>query len=249
MFSDLNNLDPTFGYHRVCYSRFTDKTRVECAEARKKRLAEAHIPEPQEQSGPELSPPTPSPKKRLRSHHAAVTISQASARSSNVLPNICIICKRETLREGPRTNRVTVKLMQAETCDAGLLRQAATEKADETILRHIRNRDCAAIEVKYHGSCYHQYTRFLRSQSESSRRDHVTKEPWEVHPSFGQTRRSGHQKEENGTNTPWQGKHRGYPDDTNSCERNHITPGYQEPSLKSFTVQQPHNCVIRDDYL
>lgn len=111
VFSDVNDIDPAFGYHRVCYSRFTDKTKVERAIARKERLAKTHIQDVQMQEEAEAIPSTPSPKKRLRSHHASAAVSQAAARSSNILPRICIICRKENLREGPRSKRVTAKLM------------------------------------------------------------------------------------------------------------------------------------------
>jgi hypothetical protein len=39
------------------------------------------------------------------------------------------------------------KLVKAETFDGGLLRQAAEGKNDDSILTHIRGKDCVAIEV------------------------------------------------------------------------------------------------------
>lgn len=39
---------------------------------------------------------------------------------------------------------------QAETIDCGRLQEAAESKNDESILIHIRDKDCVAIEVKYH---------------------------------------------------------------------------------------------------
>jgi len=57
----------------------------------------------------------------------------------------------------------------------GLLREAAEMKSDESILRHIRDKDCVAIEVKYHRTCYRNYTRFL-SKTESSKEERYVKE-------------------------------------------------------------------------
>lgn len=51
--------------------------------------------------------------------------------------------------------------MAAETYDGGLLREAAEKKNDESILTHIRGKDCVAIEVKYHKSCHLNYCRYL----------------------------------------------------------------------------------------
>lgn len=53
----------------------------------------------------------------------------------------------------------------AETVDAGLLRRAAEQKNDESVLHYIRGKDCVAIEVHYHTSCYKSYTQFLYKRS------------------------------------------------------------------------------------
>ena len=52
--------------------------------------------------------------------------------------------------------------MSAETIDGGRLREAATRKGDESIILHIADKDCVALEVKYHKRCYQRYTEFLR---------------------------------------------------------------------------------------
>lgn len=59
-------------------------------------------------------------------------------------------------------------LALCETENAGLLREAATAKNDEQILLQIRNKDCVAIEVRYHQKCYKNYTNFLYRQKEST---------------------------------------------------------------------------------
>ena len=53
------------------------------------------------------------------------------------------------------------RLVQCELVDGGQLLQAAKLKQDDAILNHIENRDCVAIEVRYHASCHREYTRFL----------------------------------------------------------------------------------------
>ncbi|GAA6102814.1 uncharacterized protein LOC107704663 [Tachysurus ichikawai] len=52
-------------------------------------------------------------------------------------------------------------LSQAETLCAGQLLKAAEMKEDTSILVHIQDKDCVSLEVRYHKSCYRQYTRFL----------------------------------------------------------------------------------------
>ena len=57
--------------------------------------------------------------------------------------------------------RIQDKLVSAETVDGGKLREAATRKEDQKILVHILDKDCIALEVKYHQKCYKNYTSFL----------------------------------------------------------------------------------------
>lgn len=57
--------------------------------------------------------------------------------------------------------RKRTPLVLAETLNAGLLREAAECKQDEHILMKIRDKDCVALEVRYHRQCYTNYTRFL----------------------------------------------------------------------------------------
>ncbi len=54
-------------------------------------------------------------------------------------------------------------LVSCETVDAGRLLEAATKKKDDRILVKILEKDCVAIEVKYHMKCYKNYTNFLFS--------------------------------------------------------------------------------------
>ncbi len=56
-------------------------------------------------------------------------------------------------------------LVLCETVNGGLLRDAATEKKDDSILLQIMDKDCVAIEVRYHRKCYTNYTNFLHRQA------------------------------------------------------------------------------------
>ncbi|XP_057711366.1 uncharacterized protein LOC130928664 [Corythoichthys intestinalis] len=53
----------------------------------------------------------------------------------------------------------------------GHCRQAAEMKKDSSILLHIKDKDCVATEVRYHKSCYCDYTRFLTKPTETATRD------------------------------------------------------------------------------
>ncbi|KAM9751518.1 uncharacterized protein ACNS7B_008348 isoform 1-T1 [Menidia menidia] len=89
--------------------------------------------------------------------------------SSAILPEICLICKRKNNFITKQGKRVKDKLAKAETANCGRLRDAAELKHDESILMHIRDKDCVAVEARYHHSCYRSYIRFLtKSQDESS---------------------------------------------------------------------------------
>ena len=43
--------------------------------------------------------------------------------------------------------------------------KAAQLKHDSSILIHINDKDCVSLEVRYHKSCYRNYTRFLSTSS------------------------------------------------------------------------------------
>lgn len=62
-------------------------------------------------------------------------------------------------------------MVSAETVDGGKLREAATMKADESILIQINNKDMVALEVKYHRRCYEKYTSFLRHKTQSNEKE------------------------------------------------------------------------------
>ena len=86
---------------------------------------------------------------------------------------ICVLCKKEKTI----TCRVTGKrkkehLVKCSTIDAINLKQAAEDNKNETLLMQIKDKDCVAIEVRYHNSCYKDYTCYLTEpQSDTSKND------------------------------------------------------------------------------
>ena len=60
------------------------------------------------------------------------------------------------------------RLVSAETIDGGRLREAVTKTNDEGILLQILNKDCVAVEVKYHKRCYKRYIFISRKVHECS---------------------------------------------------------------------------------
>ena len=71
---------------------------------------------------------------------------------------ICVVITQQYTRK-----RNLDQLISVETIDGGKLREAATKKNDQQILIHILDKDCVAIEVKYHKCYYRKYTSFLNN--------------------------------------------------------------------------------------
>ncbi|KAJ4940926.1 hypothetical protein JOQ06_027216 [Pogonophryne albipinna] len=83
------------------------------------------------------------------------------ARSGPVLPAWCIICKMKEKMIIKAGKRQRDQLCKTETLSAGKLQKVAEKKDDQSVLLHIKDKDCVALEVRYHKSCYSQYTKFL----------------------------------------------------------------------------------------
>jgi len=89
-------------------------------------------------------------------------IAKQPTKSSHILPTVCIVCRSGKTFQDSRGRKQKEPLTLCEQIDGGKLRLAAEEKDDKNILVHIRDRDCVAIEVRYHRSCYKGYTDYLR---------------------------------------------------------------------------------------
>ena len=64
---------------------------------------------------------------------------------------------------------VAVRLSQAETLTGGQLKAVAELKKDEKLLRILSEKDCVALEVKYHKCCYKNYVRnYAKASSQFS---------------------------------------------------------------------------------
>ena len=60
--------------------------------------------------------------------------------------------------------RVRQDLSLAQTLTAGVLEEVAKISNDESILIHIRGKDCVALEARYHKRCYQRYTKCLSNK-------------------------------------------------------------------------------------
>ena len=99
--------------------------------------------------------------------------------SFNILPKVCIICKKSGpifVKDNKSRKRIRQGLSQAQTIKAGLLYDTAVSKEDEDILLQIRDKDCVAIEVKYHKQCYSRYTKHFANTSAKIVEDETTNE-------------------------------------------------------------------------
>ncbi|KAK7467983.1 hypothetical protein BaRGS_00036789 [Batillaria attramentaria] len=124
------------GYHDACYKAFTHKVRIAQAE---KRVAKGKL----------VRKPSPV-RKVLRKRE--------DRRPSNILPPVCIICRKEkwVKRKGTGT-RTRETLLQGGSEGHGFL-EAASLLHREDILRDLNYKDdLLAVEAKYHASCYKQF--------------------------------------------------------------------------------------------
>ena len=80
-----------------------------------------------------------------------------------VLPPVCIICKKVKYKVNHEKKRNVERLKKVETLTAGKLLEAARLKERHDILVHLEGtgRDLPALEPWYHHSCYMDLTRFL----------------------------------------------------------------------------------------
>uniref|UniRef100_UPI00358FE14D uncharacterized protein n=1 Tax=Myxine glutinosa TaxID=7769 RepID=UPI00358FE14D len=153
------------GFHHQCYARFTDSQRVERVMKSMKKKADdlastATVPQA-DVGGEKVEAENTKPTKRraLRSSFGRPPV---PARSQHVLPNICILCQKEkTIRCRSTRKRKKEHLVTCSTIDAVHLQQAAEDSGNVSLLMQIKDKDCVAIEVRYHNSCYRDFTRYL----------------------------------------------------------------------------------------
>ena len=106
----------------------------------------------------ESLPPT---KKRPLRSSTCFSQMKAQARSEHVLARICILCKKEkTITCTVTRKRKLERLTKCSTLEAAKLVQAANDNNNAELLLQIQGKDCVAIEVQYHGSCYKDFTRY-----------------------------------------------------------------------------------------
>ncbi|XP_071958032.1 uncharacterized protein [Antedon mediterranea] len=150
-FDDVVREHPGLGFHATCYRRYTDTSRLKKAETR--------VAKKRSQAGDSESPDEP-PVKRAK-HFLRSSSATAMVQKATILPKKCIICKLQDKLVTIQGKRGHDKLRKALTDDAGMLRKAAEMREDESILKDIRGKSCACIEVRYHDQCYKNYTKIV----------------------------------------------------------------------------------------
>lgn len=139
---------PKGGYHRRCYQSYTNIvniSRMEAATPTIKTTSPA-TESMESQSANETCNETAS--KRIHRSHASTFDIQK-----------CIICQKiKSMRKKGGRGAEPLTQNISEYGSQSLLRAAEIRK-DENVLLHLRGQDCIACEVKYHRTCYKNYTR------------------------------------------------------------------------------------------
>ena len=113
-------------------------------------------------------PEVKKPRRELRVREA----STSSRRSAHILPAECIICQKSgRLDVKKRGKRVKEPLSNCELVNGGRILEQAINEQNTRILRLIQHQDCVALEVKYHATCYLNYTRPLTRKANKQKDD------------------------------------------------------------------------------
>ncbi|KAK1172260.1 hypothetical protein AOXY_G4790, partial [Acipenser oxyrinchus oxyrinchus] len=146
---DFTDIPADIGYYPTCYCQFIHKRLLELSKKRCAKRTESLLENEKQHAST-----SPSPRKKPPSR----SVLQSRPRSPTI-PTMCIICKK--------VNRFIRKFLK---CTKGVLVkprlsmqvsklvQAAELKNDESIMVHLREKDCVALEVRYH-ACYKAYVR------------------------------------------------------------------------------------------
>ncbi|XP_034063996.1 uncharacterized protein LOC117541052 [Gymnodraco acuticeps] len=155
---EFEDIPEDAGFHHTCYRRFTDKKAMTKVERRLAREGDQDVREDLEV---EPIPSTSSSTYRSQTEKLRSRSGLPIAGSGPVLPALCIICKMKEKMIIKAGKRQRDQLCKTETLSAGKLQKAAEKKDDQSVLLHIKDKDCVALEVRYHKSCYSQYIKFL----------------------------------------------------------------------------------------
>lgn len=84
-----------FFFHKYCYRQFTDVSKIKRAEVKQQKLGLVSA-DVSRINQSEVGAPSINPRKRTRSATLSSLV-ETPARNNEVLPNVCIICKKEKI--------------------------------------------------------------------------------------------------------------------------------------------------------
>ena len=87
-------------FHKYCYRQFTDVTKIRRAESKQQKLLDF---EQSETNQCDVDTASKIPRKRTRSATMS-PLDKIPARNNEVLPNVCIICKKEKIYVKDKVN-------------------------------------------------------------------------------------------------------------------------------------------------
>ena len=174
---DLEDLDPSFGYHSSCYSIFISQYHLKLARKRAELGKKIIVPDNDGSTDGcdgEVGDALHSDRDNilqsldvinkdisLRSK-SKVSSSKVPSRSKHVLPPVCMICGKSRKQKTLRGKRVDEKLSLCQTSAEVFLNCAkenaeAGDEAAKNILIQVDGRDPVALEVRYHNSCFNHF--------------------------------------------------------------------------------------------
>ena len=69
------------------------------------------------------------------------------------------------IRCGHTQKRKRERLVRCATINADNLKEAALYQNDNTLMLNIQDKDCVAIELKYHNACWNRYIRLWQPET------------------------------------------------------------------------------------
>ncbi|XP_071803389.1 uncharacterized protein [Asterias amurensis] len=165
------------GFHRKCYQLFTDISKLQRAVRTKENRDKEPEPKAKDlmKSSRIVKKDSEPPRKKVRMiHQSSSTLNmliEETLSSTHTLPRICILCHGNQYRKDCDGKRNKQPLSQCTSTDGGNLLKAAQLKKDENLLLHIANKDCVAMQVRYHSVCYGNYTKCVTKRVSKPPRD------------------------------------------------------------------------------
>ena len=143
---------PIGQYHRSCFQRYTSKDHIQ--RILQTGLKRHNFLENSQSTSGNIADDAP-PLKVTRPSRRVISGTDLS---------LCIICQTDKIDQNNRRKKEQLTSCETQSaCDT--LRHSACISQDKRLLLAIENEDMFAIEVKYHRTCYRDYTRMKVSKT------------------------------------------------------------------------------------